>query len=342
MARVVDADVKASIMASDPQAAYNDIVEALNLDTSDFLGIELLPRTHSLPPGCNVLVHGTSIGVPKLKLVQAFVVARQVFSNCLEDFKKDKFQDIRNATVVILLMDPEHITAANARKRIIKCLRKGSETDYQSVLRRELLVTDGFLTSWLHRHNKSPNLWGHRRWLLQELNSLNVPHDIEWDIEAVIFIAAERHPRNYYGWLHLRWLLRTFHNKGASLGGPDAFHQQKSLGVVKDWCLKHPSDTSGWSFLLFYLLTTNSSKSFRIERNSSICGEVLDLAISFKWTHETIWAFLRTLVATGEIMEDQRSSFFNTIQAVMADQPEDSKAWKMLQTSSDWCVEYSV
>lgn len=338
MSRALDPGAAVSIMASDPQAAYNDIVEALNSSTSELLDIESLGKSYPLPPGCNVLLDGTSIGVPKLKLIQAFVLARQLFFKCLKDFKEDSFQDIRNTTAVILLMDPEHITAANARKRIIQHLCTGLGADLQGVLRRELLVIDSFLTSRLHRHNKSPTLWGHRRWLLQVLQSLSEPHDLQRDVESIILVAAERHPRNYYAWLHLRWLLQSFRNIEAS----PAFDYSKMLFVLKDWCLRHPADTSGWSFVLFCLFSTEFSKTNGIEINSSICTEVLSLSTLFKWTHESVWVFLRTLVATGDIRGEQRSCFFETIGTLQAAQPEDSKARKILKASEDWCLDNSL
>lgn len=338
MSRALDQGAAASIMASDPQGAYHDIVEALHSNTSDLLDIELLGKSHPLPEGCNVLLDGTSIAIPKLKLVQAFVVARQIFFNCLKDFKEKQFQDIRNASAIILLMDPEHITAVNARKRIIQELRAGFEAGLHIVLRRELLAVDSFLTSRLYRHTKSPTLWGHRRWLVQVLKSMNFPHDIQRDLTTVVLVAAERHPRNYYAWLHLRWLLQV----SQSSRNLSYFDASKVLSVVKDWCLMHPSDTSGWSFVLFCLFSIEASKSAWMEANSSICKEVLGLTESFKWTHESIWVFLRTLVAARGIGEEQRASFFKTIQATITTQPENSKVRNMLKASHDWCIEYSV
>jgi protein prenyltransferase alpha subunit repeat containing protein 1 len=343
MSRALDSSAAASILATNPQAAYNDIVEALNSNTTDLLNIEFLGKGYPLPHDCNVLHDGVSIGVPKLKLVQAFIVARQLFFKCLKDFKRDKFQDIRNATAVILLMDPEHVTAANSRKKMIQQLRTDSEAELHGVLSRELLVIDSFLTSWLHRHTKSPTLWGHRRWLLQVLCSLNFPHDIERDLQKVVLVAAERHPRNYYAWLHLRWLVQNLQEQDdGNPGDPPVLDQSKILSVVKDWCLRHPSDTSGWSFLLFQLFSIELPKSVWAETYSSICREVLGIASSFQWTHESVWVFLRTLVASGKIQEEQRSSFFKTVEAAVAASHTDTKARKVLKTSFDWCLDYSV
>jgi len=341
MSRALDQDTAALVLTSDPQAAYHDILEALNTNTSSLLDIEFLGKDHPLPPGCNVLVDGTSIGVPKFKLVQAFVIARQIFFNCLNDFQEDKFQDIRNASAIILLMDPEHITAANARKRIIQHLRTSSEENLQHVLRGELLIIDSFLTSRLHRHTKSPTLWGHRRWLLQLRGVLGFPRDIQWDLEAVVLVAAERHPRNYYAWLHLRWLVHGVQGRSDGSNLPATEHS-KIISVVKDWCLRHPADTSGWSFLMFYLFYIEPLESTRFEANSSVCKEVLHLAISFEWSHESVWVYLRTLIASRKIQEDQRSSFFKTVEAILVVQPENPRARKTLKAAHNWCAKYST
>jgi hypothetical protein len=340
MSRALDQDAKASTSALDSYTVYTDIVKAISPNTSALLDIELLGKSHPLPPGCNVLVDGNSIAIPKLKLIQGFVIARQLFFKCLKDFKEDKFQDIRNTTAVILLLDPEHITAANARKRVIEQHAKGSKAGLEVAFRRELLAIDSFLTSRLHRHTKSPTLWGHRRWLLEISKSMSFAHNIQRDLETVVLVAAERHPRNYYAWLHMRWVLQNFQHSDNS-GEPTDSNASKIVSIVKDWCLRHPGDTSGWSFLLFCLFSPESSNT-PIEINSSICKEVLGLAASFQWTHESVWVFLRTLVATGEIEEEQRVSFFKIIEATVSSQPEDSKARAILVAAKSWCIDNSV
>ena len=341
MSRVLDSDCAPSVLASNPQAAYKNIVNALNMNTSELLDIEVLGKSHPVPLGCSVLLDGHSIGISKPQLIQAFVVARKTFFETLENFEEDMFQDIRDATAVILLMDPEHITAANARKRILQYCQAVVGIELRSMLSREFLLIDSFLTSRLHRHTKSPTLWGHRQWLVQILVSVDFTHSIQQDVETVVLIAAERHPRNYYAWLHLRWLLLGLRRLAHDTGGSSALSHTEVLLLVKDWCLRHLADTSGWSFLLFFLLSIEPP-STRLETSSSICQEVLGLATTFQWTHESIWVFLRTLVASGEIQQDQRLSFFKTVEVVLDAQPADSKARNILKASQDWCIDHSL
>ena len=341
MSRALDQGAAAAVMTGDSRPVYKDIVKALNSTTSGLFEIEILGKSHPLPPGCNVLLDGNCIGVPKLKVVQAFVVARQLLFKLLKDFKEDNFQVIVDATSIMLLMDPEHITAANARKKIIQKCLAGSRAGLEAALSREFLLIDSLLTSRLHRHTKSPTLWGHRCWLLQVSKSIGLSHNVEQDLTAVILVAAERHPKNYYAWLHIRWVLQHSHSRDISHTSTGA-NSSRVFSIVKDWCLKHPSDTSGWSFLLFYLLCFEPSKDVRVEVSSSVVGEVLSLAATFRWTHESVWVFLRTLVATGDVTEDQRARFFKTIEASITAQPENSNAKSILVSAHDWCTEYSV
>jgi protein prenyltransferase alpha subunit repeat containing protein 1 len=335
MSRALDPSAAAALSARNSQEVYHSIVAALQPSTTQLLEIEILGKSHPLPPNCHVLVEGNSIAITKTKLVQAFIVARQLFFTCSKDFKNANAQDVRDATAVMLLMDPEHLTAANARKRVLQHVLtgEGGVGEVEGALRQELWVVDGLLTSRLHRHTKSPTLWGHRRWVLEVMKKRGFEHDVGRDVMAVVFVAAERHPRNYYAWLHARWLVRTFGNEEVAWS---------LLDVVKEWCLKHPGDTSGWSFLLFCLFSQGISNADRTGKNSEVCKEVLDLAVSFRWMNEAVWVFLRTLAASGEVDVEGRASFFRTIDASVAAQLEDSKAGSVLSATKEWCSEYSV
>jgi len=350
MSRALGDDALASIKSGDSQTVYHDIVEAVCSNSSlDLLEIEFLGKCHSPSANCNVLVDGNCIAIPKVKLVQAFVIARQILFTSLKDSLNDNNQDIRNSTTVILLTDPEHLTAANARKKLIQRYQTQSPEDLERALIKELAFTESLLTSPLHRHSKSPTLWGHRRWLLETCRNSGLQHDLHRDLKVVL-VSAERHPRNYYAWSHMRWVLQHLYHgdETGTLWGLSvklaASERLKVLSVVKDWCLRHPGDTSGWSFLLFLLFTLNPSEKYSesehpIVVNSSICKEVLDLAISFKWTHESLWVFLRTLVASGKLTEEQRSAFFRTLRGAIGDYPDKSRSRKVLQISFDWCAE---
>jgi hypothetical protein len=337
MSRALDPDTAASLKNGNHENVYNDIVKALSFESDSLLEIEFLGKSHPLPEGCNVLVDGNSIALPKINLVQAFVVARKVFFNYVRECPEDKSLEFRNATAVMLLMDPEHLTAANARKRLIQESRKDPKVDIKQILKKEIQLVDSYLTSRLHRHTKSPTLWGHRRWVLDVCKSNQMGYNIHNDLKSVILVAAERHPRNYYAWSHLRWLVQSFAS-GTNIQVTDSDFN-KMVSVVKNWCLRHPSDTSGFAFLLFYLSMPGSSGDVsNTQLRSSVCSEVLRLGVSFQWTHETIWVFLRTLVASGGILGAEKAAFFRAIEDVQAVQPD---GHRFLEAAQKWCREYT-
>lgn len=338
MSRALDPETAALVKNCDPETVYIDIVKALSTETDSLLEIEFLgSKSHPLPDGCNVLVDGNSIAITKPKLVQAFVVARKIFFKHVRDCPEDKSVEYRNATAVMLLMDPEHLTAANARKRLIQGSQRDPHANLDAILRKELHFVNSYLTSRLHRHTKSPTLWNHRRWVLEICQSIQMEYDIHHDLKSVVLVAAERHPKNYYAWSHLRWLVRSFTTcSNIQIASSDL---KKLVSVVKNWCLRHPADTSGFSFLLFCLFIPGSSEDIsNTELRSSVCSDVVRLAVSFRWTHETIWVFLRTLVASGGVMETEEAAFFRAVKEIQKVEPA---GHRYLEAAKTWCEEYA-
>ncbi|CAL3967386.1 unnamed protein product [Diplocarpon coronariae] len=336
MSRSLDQETAASLQKDDLITIYNDVVSALSHSSKGLLEIEILGKSHPLPADCNVLLDGNSMATTKFKLVQASVVARQVFFQYARDCPQEKEQDLRNASAVMLLLDPEHLTAANARKRLIQKRQSGSRKQLEVSLKSEMRWLDGYLTSRLHRHTKSPTLWGHRRWLLEVWKGMELDYDVRLDLGEVVLVAAERHPRNYYAWSHMRWLVQVF-NVAPTVQNPMPTPVSDHSGItfiIKDWCLKNPSDISGFSFLLFCLFNLLPDASLaRIDVCSSVCLEVLQFAVSFKWTHESVWVFLRTAAASGYVTRAVRATFFQVIE----DLSTQKDGQPILQAAKEWC-----
>jgi protein prenyltransferase alpha subunit repeat containing protein 1 len=336
MSRALDPEIAASLNNVNPEAVYNDIVKALSYEPDSLLEIEFLSKSYPLPEGCHVLVDGNSIAISKAKLVQAFVVARKIFFNYVRDCPEDKFVVFKNATSVMLLMDPEHLTAANSRKRLIQKSQKNPKANLEAILKKELYFVDSYLTSRLHRHTKSPTLWNHRRWVIEVCKSIHMEYDMQHDLKSVVLIAAERHPRNYYAWSHLRWLVQSVTTCSSLKATISDFN--KLVAVVNDWCLRHPADTSGFSFLLFCLSMPRYSEDVSATQlRSSVYSEVLRLAVSFRWTHETIWVFLRSLVASRGVLEAEKEAFSRAIDDIQELQPD---GHQFLEAARSWCEEY--
>ncbi|KAK2774869.1 hypothetical protein FQN52_004201 [Onygenales sp. PD_12] len=214
-----------------------------------------------LPPGFgHFLRHDPAIGISKTALVQAFVVARRQFFSLSSQHPYpttphpspdeptldtraaaasiyDNPQTLR-ATEVILLLDSEHLTACNWRKRRICALKQQQQQHYLDALHADLSFTTSLLRSPLHRHSKSPTLWHHRKWIISQLLAVDISPaeafrgshhlaepsgDVEGKAEhddpiqrivayevSVVLEAGAHHPNNYYAFSYLREVMGLF------------------------------------------------------------------------------------------------------------------------------------
>ncbi|KAL3427679.1 hypothetical protein PVAG01_01188 [Phlyctema vagabunda] len=338
MSRALDQSDAVAAKVGDPRSVYDDIVAVICSRDAGTLEIELLGKSHPLPPGSNILQDGRHVAIPKVKLVQAFTVARQMLFALCANMQEKHHLELEHASAVMLLMDPEHLTAANVRKRLLQIHHTLSTSESMVALERELAFIDSMLTSPLHRHTKSPTLWYHRRWLLGRYQSVQMPMNAQRDLTDVVLVAADRHPRNYYAWNHMRWNIQLAGGNNR-LGTTRVDANASLLSPVKRWCLKHPGDISGWSFLLFCLLRLDPQgtiyKGLGVNSNSSVCKDVLNLALSFNWNHESVWGFLSALVASGRVDDEQRDEFQRAIEMKIQAQPDGSESQQRLQSALD-------
>ncbi|KAI1799298.1 protein prenylyltransferase [Daldinia bambusicola] len=331
MSRSLDSDLLAYLEADDHSKVYKDISAVLtNLPENELLEIEFLGKSHPLQPGVNYLRDGTAIAIPKLRLAQAFFVARQLLQAYHKDGRVNSrvnSSEVMAATAVLLLMDPEHLTAANTRKRLLISSLKTSRTS-ELALRREKQFMDSLLTSRLYRHAKSPTLWSHRRWLLHLFTVHDVVVDLHHDIKNVVMIAGIRHPRNYPAWHHARCLVDHDWELAYSI-----------VADAKEFCLKNHTDISSWSFLV-YAINKIKNKEDRRVVGSSVFEEVLGITTSLRWISESVWTFLRTIATVGLISDQQFEFFLAANKKLASITPESSDQWKMLDIARHWCEKY--
>ncbi|KAL6707883.1 hypothetical protein ACN47E_003557 [Coniothyrium glycines] len=269
--------------------AFESLNKYFTVHEDEVVAIEILSPAFQPPDGIT-MQDGLSIGVPKKVLALAYIAARQQFlANLNSDFSLPAALD---ATRVMLLFDPEHITAANYRKRRLNALKNGTFLEHRSIyhraLRQELCFLNSILTSPLHRQSKSPTLWFHRICVVEPLMSLELTGATEeqtsvfWRTElTAVCKAGEQHPKNYYAWQYARrFMAGRFSDNIDDIGL-----------FVKDWCCKHPSDISGWSFLWFICLSMRSIARTDLLRNT------LDYAINLKGMQESLWVFIRVALA---------------------------------------------
>ncbi|KAI1825680.1 hypothetical protein F4861DRAFT_500258 [Xylaria intraflava] len=328
MSRSLDKSLLSQLKSEDPRPVYNDLIALFTgLPDADLLEIEFLGQSHRLDPGVNFLQDGNAIAIPKVRLIQAFFVARQTLRAYLQNSSRDISSDVIAATSILLLMDPEHLTAANIRKRAL-LTSPGGPT--QAALKKEQQFVDTLLTARLHRHTKSPTLWSHRRWLVTTCWKLGTPWDVRHDIQNVVMVAGQRHPRNYVAWQHARFLIDHDLSLAVTVASD-----------VKDFCLKNHSDISGWAFLSDCITRIQDERSRNLVCSSTL-EAVLSITESFRWLNESVWVFLRTLVARDCVSEQGFKQFVVTNEGLSATLPHDSPQRIILERAREWCGEYRV
>jgi hypothetical protein len=279
--------------------AYEALSRYLEAHRKQIVEIEVLPSAIQPPDGI-LMEDGLHLGIPKKILALAFVEARKIFFANAED--DDSHLIALQATTVMLLFEPEHLSAANFRKRKLVELKSGTTPEaqlvYRKALKYEFIFLDSILTSPLHRQSKSPTLWHYRLWLLKLFlpgKLEDVPEDIRasfWRAELnSVCISGERHPKNYYAWQYARRLAERVAGVDATVDFAER---------VKEWCCKHPSDTSGWQCLL-YLIPKAEPPSER----AVLVRSVVDYTRKLKLNNESLWVFLRTIIAHKSLQQDR-------------------------------------
>ncbi|KAF1849823.1 protein prenylyltransferase [Cucurbitaria berberidis CBS 394.84] len=287
--------------------SYETLSQYFQAHEDEVVEIEILPPAIE-PLGGILMQDGLNLGVPKKTLALAYVEARHRFFEGMHDSKLAS--SALQATKVMLLFDPEHLTAANFRKGWLGALeaefKSYNPAVYHKALRQELCFLNSILTSPLHRQSKSPTLWYHRLWLLDLLASVELEKASEdqkatfWRAElTAVCKSGEQHPKNYYAWQYARRLMP----KIVSPETNDEFARH-----VKDWCCRHPSDISGWSFLLSLL-----PRLHPVSKRQGLVRDILSYAINLRLEHESLWVFIRTILAQ-ETLLGGRTEFDETLQ----------------------------
>jgi hypothetical protein len=262
----------------------------------------------------------------------------------------------------MLLFDPEHLTAANARKRIILALESESGERAQKGIMMDLWFLDSLFQSQLNKHTKSPTLWAHRKWLMQRPPSQLLNKEatstgllgMEKEITIVALAAAGIHPRNYYAWNHIRWwicrnpeLFQIFGQcpKSRNNASYMALGLPTMANFFLQWCLNHPSDTSGWSFLLWLLTceATSSSTSLGLYGpHVAISKKILECIRSWKLRNESLWVFLRTMMASRDIPQYILREYLDEAENVIDSKSERLASQSIARAALQWSAQYST
>lgn len=399
-----------SMPFSPPSPTYYNLINLLHPSFSlpQILELDILPSSYpstlySSPP---------SLALPKPLLASLFVTAHAEFftyvaSQNVEDegtqkrpedggFPADescesgdgsRYNAALSATRVLLLWDPNHITAANFRKRHLLSrsqFKAASISNLQStphhsappaasflsILRSELSFLTSLVTSPLPKAPKASTLWAHRLWLVRSFHTdvlvlfqleqvnwreLEVDSPSKWVEEGtngnskdeaailenkalqkgelassspnsalqhlyttelqIVMRAADRHPRNFYAWGYARALftyLTTPSSTKYSTPASAILSLSLALSVLPSthsWCMTHPRDISGWTFLVFLIqrlglgpepvggsfpsdVDMQATASREVKR---ILSATTEAAEKFQWRGESIRWFLRSV-----------------------------------------------
>ncbi|QKX56348.1 uncharacterized protein TRUGW13939_03449 [Talaromyces rugulosus] len=305
---------------------YESLVEIFrSRKSTECFEIEIL-----LPGQGPLLRDGTFIGITKMALTKAFVIARKRFMQCLEDAMEghsasvEEHTECAAATEIILLFDCEHTTVCNWRKRRVAASINRYITEdtrrqaLQDFFESELNLISTFVCSPLHRHTKSPTLWQHRLWLMTERMRLQgrLQENIFLSPEAmhkfilaeweVVCRAGELHPKNYYAFSYMR-RLHLCVSKLSERAGDTAVIQDSALlhelavtlvEPTLKWCLSNPKDVSGWMFLVYLLSHEDlpGKQDMRQLRKVAI-ERTLHFAVEIAaWDGESLWTFVDLMV----------------------------------------------
>ena len=318
-------------MPSPPIPPHDDVyaylIAALHPSPPALLEIEILPS--SFPP--QILHESSAVGVPKSLLTPLYLQARRIFFDHISSRASESYHAALQATAIVLLFDPNHLTAANFRKRHIQRFsRERTENgddgrdagELAKAVQYELKFLESLVTSPLSKHAKSSTLWAQRLWIVETCFRLAVrEHATDeaiqimdmrqgikgfWDEELVVVMkAGERHLRNYYAWQYARQLFSFIRSESPELVERRQWGRillRDSIGLVRGWCLMHPRDISGWAFLVFLLEQLRDEgcddeemkKGFEDEIGLSV-SETREFARKYEWKGESIEWFLRTM-----------------------------------------------
>ncbi|KAG2153313.1 hypothetical protein DEU56DRAFT_478743 [Suillus clintonianus] len=288
-----------------------------------------------------------NLGVPEKELRRSYLFAVPTFAaarkasglhaleNPSNDIIPSVIQDLIDSSAVLILMNPAHQTALNARKRLIErnLINMG----------QELKFTAALLSS---RHCcKQGELWYHRRWLLRRINPMPSvpqgsiidvapdspnfylpPDDLSLEINLVTR-ACELYPRNYFGWTH-----RTICTQSALVSGVHSTTTNeiteilpKEITSVMQWIESHISDYSAVHHLKILMLLVEDTGSLSLPDNLlPVIGHALTLVRAFP-EHETLWQYLRVFWDEGDVAAAFVASFVLPLQSTrMANQENES------------------
>jgi hypothetical protein len=112
---------------------------------------------------------------------------------------------------------------------------------------------------------------------------------------AIIFTAADRHPKNYHAWTYARFIWLHLQDE-ATWSLPQLSER------IRTWCMSNISDHSGWMFYTWFLGAQRPwGKQLRqVQRPVETVKRVIGVSENIAPGHEALWAFVRGCVVGME------------------------------------------
>lgn len=307
---------------------YNSLISLLSPLSPQVFELDLLPSYFPAE------IHSTSsaIALPKPLLASLFLTAHHVFFSYLNTSspEREKQQDqtlygtptsapayaaddALQAAKIILLWDPNHLTAANFRKKHLLSLSPSS-SDLIQHLKGELSFLTSLLTSPLPKHTKSSTLWSHRFFLFSKFG-----HEISSTLVATTLSpdSSVSNPRKETTFKNLNNNINDDNDNEHTNASDDGLlllwlHELEIIMKAGD---RHPKNYYAWSYArqLLTALSTGeilpSRPARRIGKHQIDATRMNEMAATSipqvqKWclAHPrdiSGWAFLEYLLTTG-------------------------------------------
>ncbi|OBZ69686.1 Protein prenyltransferase alpha subunit repeat-containing protein 1 [Grifola frondosa] len=326
---------------------YSSTAELGNLLNIPPVSIEILPGDGSewlsqLHDGHHpFLFVEQHLGVPQKVLYAAYLESIPWFLQSCKGIIQDGSKSVTDAAIdglrqssaIVLLGNPAHQTALNARKRLVQ--RSAIDP------RHELRFTASLLT--IRDASKQSILWHHRRWLLRLIHRPTVSEDAlpvvenqsdtmcDLTIDPEAFLtefsitsqACETYPRNYHAWAHrfscLEALVALAHRPASTLYEEILSDE---ITATQRWIDTHVSDYTAVQYLCraqtcLLNASARASGSGVIPCSPPIPSSAHDPAALLAHAkslvrsypeHETLWLYLRGALSVPVVSSVQRGA----------------------------------
>jgi hypothetical protein len=246
------------------------------------------------------ILHEHKLGIAYWCIPVLFKYAVQQFNN--NNNNNSSSDKLLESTRCIVLINADHYTAWNARKRL---MLSGALSEHDELRLSSLVFS---------KHPKSGEAWAHRRWALLRLagfrdslgttglssKSNNKSTDAKKEAQQVVSFeseldtcqrAAECYPKNYYAWTHRQWLVKQMCDV-AALRTELKRVRAWNTSNVSDYCGFHHRLTVCARLMALETTTTTTTKAVALLlRELAFVRELEQLHAS----HESIWCYKRML-----------------------------------------------